>query len=156
MHQKLIGRFPSTDERLTRELASVLAFCGQPGASAKILTAMPKGDTNPKLQIHLLLALRSGTTGWTAAQKASLMDVYTRAAQWRGGASFPGFINLLFEATIAGFSAEEKQMAYGKVPQFAPLTEAELAAASANAARGPQAGGNPAHRPQPRHPCHQP
>jgi putative heme-binding domain-containing protein len=143
VHQKLIARFPSTDERLTRELASVLAFCGQPGASEKILTAMPKGDTNPTLQIHLLLALRNGTTGWTAAQKASLMDVYSRAAQWRGGASFPGFINLLFESTIKGFSDEEKQMAYGKVPQFAPLTEAELAAASANAARGPRPGGNP-------------
>ena len=89
---------------------------------------MPKGDTNPALQIHLLSALRGTTAGWTAEQKASLMDVYARAAQWRGGASFPGFINLLFEATIAGFSDEEKQMAYGKVPQFAPLTEAELAA----------------------------
>jgi putative heme-binding domain-containing protein len=135
VHQKLIGRFPSPDERLTRALADVLAFCNQPGASAKILAAFPPGDTNPALQIHLLKALRQGTGDWSAAQKASLMDVYARAATWRGGASFPGFINLLFEATIAGFSPEEKQMAYGKVPQFAPLTEAELAAASASAAR---------------------
>lgn len=135
VHQKLIGRFPSTDERLTRELANVLAFCGQPEASTKILAALPKGDDNPALQIHLLKALRGTTGAWTAAQKATLMDVYARAAQWRGGASFPGFINLLFEGTIASFSPEEKQMAYGKVPQFAPLSEAELAAASANAAR---------------------
>jgi len=135
VHQKLIGRFPSTDERLTRELAAVLAFCNQPGAAAKILAAMPAGDTNPALQIHLLLTLRGTTGGLSAAQKASLIDVYARAAQWRGGASFPGFINLLFDASMAGFSADEKQMAYGKVPQFAPLTEAELAAASASAAR---------------------
>ena len=135
VHQKLIARFPSSDERLTRELANVLAFCGQPEASTKILAALPTGDTNPALQIHLLLALRGTTGGWTAAQKATLMDVYARAAHWRGGASFPGFINLLFESTIAGFSADEKQMAYGKVPQFAPLTETELAAATANAAR---------------------
>jgi putative heme-binding domain-containing protein len=72
------------------------------------------------------------------------MDVYARAAQWRGGASFPGFINLLFEATIAGFSPEEKQMAYAKVPQFAPLTEAELTAATANSARSTRGVGNPA------------
>jgi putative heme-binding domain-containing protein len=144
VHAKLIGRFPSTDERLTRELASVLAFCGQPGASAKILAAMPKGDANPPLQLHLLYTLRGTTAAWTADQKASLMDVYARAAQWRGGASFPGFVNLLFEATIAGFSADEKQMAYGKVPQFAPLTEAELAAASAAAARSTRGPGNPA------------
>ncbi|MEO5823147.1 MAG: hypothetical protein ABIT71_21800, partial [Vicinamibacteraceae bacterium] len=135
VHQKLIGRFPSSDERLTRELATVLAFCGQPGASAKILAAMPKGDSNPKLQIHLLSTLRGTAAGWTAEQKTSLMDVYARAAEWRGGASFPGFINLMFEATIADFSADEKQMAYGKVPKFAPLTEAELAGAAASAAR---------------------
>ncbi len=135
VHQKLIGRFPSTDERLTRELADVLAFCNQPGASVKIFAAMPPGDTNTALQIHLLKSLRTSTAGWSAGQKAALVDVYARAAQWRGGASFPGFINLLFEATVAGFSADEKQMAYGKVPQFAPLTEAELAAASASAAR---------------------
>ena len=71
------------------------------------------------------------------------MDVYARAAQWRGGASFPGFINLLFESTIKDFSDAEKQMAYGKVPQFAPLTEAELAAAAASAARGPRPAANP-------------
>jgi putative heme-binding domain-containing protein len=139
VHQKLIGRFPSADERLTRELASVLAFCGQPDASAKILAAIPKGDKNPALQIHLLSVLRGATGGWTAEQKSVLMDVYARAAQWRGGASFPGFINLLFESTIEGFSDAEKQMAYGKVPQFAPLTEAEVAAAAASAARGPRA-----------------
>ena len=140
VHQKLVSRFPAADERLTRELASVLAFCGQPDASTKILTAIPKGDTNPALQIHLLSVLRGTTAGWTAEQKSALMDVYARAAQWRGGASFPGFINLLFEATIKDFSDAEKQMAYGKVPQFAPLTEAELSAAAASAARGPRTG----------------
>ncbi len=155
VHQRLVARFPSPDERLTRELASVLAFCGQPDASTKILTAIPKGDTNPALQIHLLSALRGATAGWTAEQKSALMDVYARAAQWRGGASFPGFINLLFESTIKDFSDAEKQMAYGKVPQFAPLTEAELAAAAASAARGPRTG-EPGHRAQPGHPRHQP
>jgi putative heme-binding domain-containing protein len=138
VHQRLVPRFPAPDERLTRELASVLAFCGQPGASAKILAAMPKGDTNPALQIHLLSVLRGTTAGWSAEQKSALMDVYARAAQWRGGASFPGFINLLFESTIKDFSDADKQMAYNKVPKFAPLTEAELSAAAASAARGPR------------------
>jgi len=143
VHDRLIARFPAADERLTRELATVLAACGQPEASRKILASMPKGDTNPALTIHLLSVLRGTTSGWTAEQKAALMDVYGRAAQWRGGASFPGFINLLFESTITDFSDAEKQMAYGKVPQFAPLTEAELSAAAASAARGPRAGAPP-------------
>jgi putative heme-binding domain-containing protein len=87
------------------------------------------------LQLHYLYVLRGATEGWTAAEKAKLIDVYARAAGWRGGASFPGFVNLLFEGTIAGFSEDEKKMAYGKVPQFAPLTAEELAAAAAGAAQ---------------------
>jgi putative heme-binding domain-containing protein len=139
IHTSLIGRFPAADERLTRELATVLAYCGQREATTKILAAFPKGDTNPKLQLHYLYVLRNRTLGWTSEQKTALVDVYARAAQWRGGASFPGFVNLLFEATIVGFTETEKQAAYEKVPQFAPLTEAELAQITANAARG---GGN--------------
>ena len=46
VHQKLIARFPSTDERLTRELASVLAFCGQPGAIGED----PRGDAQGRHQ----------------------------------------------------------------------------------------------------------
>ena len=136
MSALLVGRFPAADERLSRELATVLAYCGQPEATTKILASFPKGDDKPALQLHYLYALRGGTSGWTGEQKSALMDVYARAAQWRGGASFPGFVNLLFEATIGGFSEAEKQAAYGKVPQFAPLTEAELAQITANAARG--------------------
>src|SRR5262249_34584079 len=40
---------------------------------------------------------------------------------------FPGFINLMFDASLQTFNAGEKKLAYAKVPQFAPLTEAELA-----------------------------
>jgi putative heme-binding domain-containing protein len=135
VHDLLVARFPAQDERLSRELAAVLAFCGQPAGTRKILAAFPRGDANPALQIHYLYVLRGATDGWTAEEKATLLDVYARAATWRGGASFPGFINLLFEGTIAGFTDAEKQVAYAKVPQFAPLTEAELAAAAAGAAQ---------------------
>jgi putative heme-binding domain-containing protein len=131
----LSRRFPAADDRLSRELASVLAWARRPGAAARILAAMPKGDDKPALQLHYLYVLRGATDGWTAEQKGALMDVYARAVQWRGGASFPGFVNLLFEETLASFSDAEKQMAYGKLPQFAPLTEAELGAAAAATAR---------------------
>jgi len=136
VHDRLIARFPAGDERLTRELATVLAACGQPEASRKILASMPAGNTNPPLQLHFLYVLRDATAGWTPDEKARLIDVYTRAAEWRGGASFPGFVNLLFEATIASFAPAEKTAAYEKVPKFAPLSAEELgAAAAATAAR---------------------
>ena len=68
--------------------------------------------------------------GWTPAQKTQMMDWYAKAITWRGGASFPGFINLLFDASLQTFTPEEKKLASEKVPQFAPLTEQELAASA--------------------------
>ena len=135
VHDLLIGRFPTADAWLNRELASVLAYCGQPAAIGKILAAIPEGDGKQQQTIHYLNTLRHIKEGWTSQQKAQVMGVYARVAMWRGGASFPGFINLLFDGTLAFFSDEEKKMAYGKVPQFAPLTEEELAAAASATAR---------------------
>jgi putative heme-binding domain-containing protein len=128
VHALLIKRFPAQDERLSRQLALTLAWAGQPETIGKIMAAMPQGDTNPQLQIHYVYALRTMTDGWTAAQKAQLVDWYAKASTWRGGASFQGFINLLFDASLQTFNADEKKLAYAKVPQFAPLTETELAA----------------------------
>jgi len=134
LHDLLIGRFPARDERLNRELAVTLAWAGQPAAIAKILAAMPSGDANQPLQIHYVSALRAIKGGWTKTQKAQMVDWYAKAAAWRGGASFPGFINLLFDASLQTFTPAEKKLAYAKVPQFAPLTEEELAAAAQRAA----------------------
>jgi putative heme-binding domain-containing protein len=133
-HSALIAQFPSNDERLNRQLANTLAWAGQPAAIAKILAAMPKDNTNTQLQLHYAHALRVVKDGWTPAQKTQMMDWYAKAITWRGGASFPGFINLLFDASLQTFTPEEKKLAYEKVPQFAPLTEQELAAAAQRAA----------------------
>ena len=105
---------------------------------------MPKDNTNQQLQLHYVHALRTVKDGWTPAQKTQLMDWYAKAITWRGGASFPGFINLLFDASLQTFTPEEKKLAYEKVPQFAPLTEAGARrgrAARGAAARGPAESG---------------
>jgi putative heme-binding domain-containing protein len=135
VHGLLAGRFPSKDERLSRELALTLAWAGQPEAIAKILAAIPDDATNPNLQLHYVYALRTMKNGWTGPQKAKLTDWFVKAATWRGGASFPGFINLYFDECLKFFDEAEKKLAYTKVPQFAPLTDAEIAASAQRAAR---------------------
>jgi putative heme-binding domain-containing protein len=129
-HTALIEQFPSKDERLNRQLANTLAWAGQPAAITKILAAMPKDNADQQLQLHYVHALRTVKDGWTPAQKTQMMDWYAKAITWRGGASFPGFINLFFDASLQTFTPEEKKLAYEKVPQFAPLTEQELAASA--------------------------
>jgi putative heme-binding domain-containing protein len=134
VHNALIGQFPAKDERVSRELALLLAWAGQPEAVTKILAAMPSGDENQLLQIHYVYALRMMPEGWTKEQKTQLMDWFAKAVAWRGGASFPGFVNLLFDESLKFFDESEKRLAYEKVPQFAPLSEAEIAAAAERAA----------------------
>lgn len=121
VHAALINRFPAKEEALSRELARTLAYCGQPEAIGKILAAMPKDEENTQLQIHYAYCLREIKKGWTPDQKRQLMNWYPKAAEWRGGQSFTGFINLMFDSSLEFFDPEEKKLAYAKVPMFAPM-----------------------------------
>lgn len=119
--QVLLARFPAAQESLNREYARTLAYAGSPEAIGKILAAMPREEENQPLQIHYVYCLRAIRQGWTAEQKAALANWFAKAVEWRGGASFTGYLNLLFDAALESFTPEEKQHAYARVPAFAPL-----------------------------------
>ncbi len=140
LHAALINRFPSTDERLNRQLALMLAYGGQPEAVTKILAAMPEGNSNQELTLHYLYALRAVQSGWTAAQKERLAEVLGQTSRWRGGAQFANFLGQYFQAFDPLYVTDaEKKMLYAKAPDFAPLTDEELNA-MAPAGRGGAAG----------------
>jgi putative heme-binding domain-containing protein len=103
-----------------------MAYAGAPEAVEKILAAMPKGEENQQLQIHYVYCLRAIDQGWSSEQKKNLLAWFGKAKQWRGGASFPGFINRLFDSSLEFFDESERQMAYNAIPEFAPLTESEM------------------------------
>jgi putative heme-binding domain-containing protein len=118
-------RFPAQDERLNREYARTMAYADAPEAIEKILAAMPRENENEPLQIHYVYCLRAIHKGWSGDQKKTLLAWFGKARQWRGGASFPGFINRLFDSSLEFFDDSEKQMAYNAIPAFAPLSESE-------------------------------
>jgi putative heme-binding domain-containing protein len=122
-HSALLPLFPSGDERIDRELARTLAWAGRPEAIPAILGAMPPSDLNQPLQIHYAYCLREIKSGWSPEQKRTLLNWFQKASQWRGGASFPGYINLIFDSALEFFTPEERQTAYAKIPLFAPLSE---------------------------------
>ncbi|MBM3734924.1 MAG: c-type cytochrome [Acidobacteria bacterium] len=93
----LTGQFPHADESLSRELARVLAYCGQPESIRKLLDAMPPGDSNQQLQIHYAYCLRAIREGWSPEEKSRFLAWFPRAAQWRGGQWFTAYIDLMFE-----------------------------------------------------------
>jgi len=129
---------------LTHHLAKVLAHTGESDVIGKILAVMPKGDEDQPGQIDYMYSLRVIDAGWTSAQKEQAIDWFAKASKWRGGSTFAGQVNNIFDATIDSFSEDEKQVAYKAAPLFAPITEetaAALAAAPNPAAGGPGGGG---------------
>ena len=116
-------RFPSESEMLNREYALTMAYASRPQAIDSIFAQMPTGDENQPLQIHYVYCLREIKIGWTAEQKRTLVAWFRKAKDWRGGASFVGFINRLFDSSMDFFDPQEKQTAYAAIPDFAPVND---------------------------------
>jgi putative heme-binding domain-containing protein len=125
---------PCVQYLLVHHLAKVLAYTGEPDVIGRIFGVMPAGDDDQPGQIDLMYSLRVLDTGWTSGQKRQAIDWFAKATRWRGGSTFAGQVNNIFDATIDTFTPEEKQLAYKSAPLFAPITEEFAAAAEAAAA----------------------
>jgi putative heme-binding domain-containing protein len=175
VHDALIARFPASvpavewkdcanrsvtagcpELMLAHHMAKVLAYTGEPDAIDRILAVMPKGNEDQPGQIDYMYALRMINRGWTGAQKQQLIDWFAKSAKWRGGSTFAGHLNNIFDATVDVLDEPEKQRAYKAAPLFAPLAADEMgggggrgrrgegapAAAPGAPAAGPPAGGS--------------
>jgi putative heme-binding domain-containing protein len=150
VHDALIGQFPSAAPAgtwvectngtakggcaqfmLVHHLAKVLASTGEADVIGRVLNVIPRGNDDQPGQIDYVYSLRVIDEGWTKEQKQQIVDWFAKASKWRGGSTFAGHVNNIFDATIDAFTAEEKQLAYAAVPLFAPLGEAEIAEAAA-------------------------
>jgi putative heme-binding domain-containing protein len=158
VHDALISRFPASvpavgwvdcanrsvttgcsQLMLAHHMAKVLAYTGEPDVIDKILGVVPKGNEDQPGQIDYMYALRMVNKGWTSAQKQQLIDWFAKSSKWRGGSTFAGHLNNIFDATTDVLDEQEKQLAYKAAPLFAPLAPEELA----NLGRGRRGGGAP-------------
>ena len=82
-----------------------------------------------------------------------MIDWFAKASKWRGGSTFAGHVNNIFDATIDVFTEDEKQVAYKAAPLFAPIDRGAGGGSGAPApeaagpARGGRAGGRGARGP---------
>ena len=156
VHDVLIAQFPATAPTatylgctnrtepeaacavtmMTHHMAKVLAYTGEPDVIGKILAVMPKGNEDQPGQIDYMYALRVIDSGWSAADVKITTDWFAKASKWRGGSTFAGHLNQVFDAVVDAFTPEQKQAAYDAAPLFAPLTPTEIAAAAAGGGRG--------------------
>lgn len=116
---KLEAHYPAASNSLNRELCQVLVYLesesvvektialmskksevqtddlqgllernrGYGGAIAEMLANLPDAQ-----QIHYALVLRNATKGWTTSLRESYFRWFNQARQWKGGASFQGFL----------------------------------------------------------------
>ena len=75
-----------------------------------------------------------------------MIDWFAKSSKWRGGSTFAGHVNNIFDATIDALDEQEKQVGYKAAPLFAPLAADELASGGGaggrrNAPPGAPAGG---------------
>lgn len=96
---RLLARFPSSDWRADRELQAVLAYMEVPGTPAALLPLLSE-ERPQEEQIHTAYCLRAMKSGWEPAQRQQLVAWFDRAWEMRGGASFDGHIEFLWQDTL--------------------------------------------------------
>jgi putative membrane-bound dehydrogenase-like protein len=107
MRPALLRAFDRTDPRIKRESARLLAYLQEPKIIDKILDGL-ENDPSREQQIHYAYCLRTMTTGWTKPQRDRFIDWYGETRDWSGGASFSGYLDILWDATLALLPPDER------------------------------------------------
>jgi putative heme-binding domain-containing protein len=137
--ETLLARFPSADTSLSREMARTLAYLGTPGAIEKISMELNNERNNRNQQIFYAEQLSYMDEGWDEAsveRMASWLEkVYTE--QWRGGASFTGYINYIRDAFLEFVPPEQ----HAAIAQRMEAAQPQVATATPGAGGGGGGGG---------------
>jgi len=109
--QKTIARFdaayPSTSRELNAELCKLLVYLQAPNAATKTMALMTKAPTQEE-QMEYALVLRKLKNGWTEDQRKTYFTWFLKAANYRGGNSFGGFVRNIKKEAIAELNDQEK------------------------------------------------
>ncbi len=105
--RKLSGHFPAAREDENRELSQLLVHLDSPDAVPKTLALMAAAPTQEE-QLHYALVLHTARQGWTEAGRRAYFSWFARAAGYKGGQSFHGFLRNIRAEAAAGLSETER------------------------------------------------
>jgi putative heme-binding domain-containing protein len=105
--QRFDPLFPAKNREINSELCQLLVYLEAPGIAAKALKRMAEAPTQEE-QMDYAKSLRALRTGWTAPQRAEYFAWYLKAANYKGGASFQGFLRLMKNDALATLTDKEK------------------------------------------------
>jgi putative heme-binding domain-containing protein len=108
---RVIGRFdplfPAQSRELNAELCKLLVYLQAPSAAGKAMALLAKAPTQEE-QMEYAAALRMLRAGWTPELRKAYFSWFLKAAQFKGGASFSGFLREIKTDALATLSPEEK------------------------------------------------
>jgi putative heme-binding domain-containing protein len=104
---RLNAFYPAKDREVNAELCKLICYLEPPDGVTKTLGLLAKAASQEE-QIEYALSLRSVKTGWTTKQHEEYFDWFHKAANYRGGNSFHGFLRNIRNDAIDSLTAEEK------------------------------------------------
>ncbi len=123
---------PSPSRELNAELCKLLVYLEAPDVAAKTMALMAKAPTQEE-QMEYALSLRNLKTGWTPEQRKTYFAWFVKAANYKGGHSFAGFVSNIKKEAVAQLSDQEKAAleadSHGLTQGRKPLAERQAQAA---------------------------
>lgn len=117
--QHLDAFYPGKDREVNAELCKLICYLEPADGVTKTLGLLAKAASQEE-QIEYALSLRSVKTGWTLKQHEEFFDWFHKAANYRGGNSFHGFLRNIRNDAIKSLSSDETiklAAAINSVPQ---------------------------------------
>jgi putative heme-binding domain-containing protein len=99
--------YPARAREQNAELCQLLVYLEAPDVVAKSLKLMAEAPTQEE-QMEYARALRVLKTGWTPQQRKEYFSWFLKAAHFKGGASFQGFVRIMKTDAVATLTDKEK------------------------------------------------
>jgi putative heme-binding domain-containing protein len=98
--------FPAAGRYVNAELCQLMVYLEAPSAAAKTMKLLAAAPTQEE-QLEYVRALRVLKAGWTPELRKDYFTWFLKAANYRGGASFAGFLRLIKADAVASLNADE-------------------------------------------------
>jgi putative heme-binding domain-containing protein len=104
---QLSPHFPSKSVPVSYDLCMVLSYLQDPSLAAKAVPLLASAPSQEE-QMEYARSLRMLKAGWTPELRTKQFEWFLRAANYRGGASFTAFINMIRTDAEASLTDAEK------------------------------------------------
>ncbi len=101
--------FPAKSQEMNYELCKILVYFQAPNTVTKALPMMLNGLTQEE-QMYYALFLRNLETGWNLDQRKDYFRWFLKAANFKGGHSFQGFVRNIKKEAITNLTPKEKEV----------------------------------------------